>query len=516
MSGGPLQLVPPALGEQIASNLSIAIGIIVLYALVFVVISYVARRKYTASVTDHLVASRSLGWFVTAITILATGFSGVGIAGFPGTIYIIGAPFLVAVLAGFSATAPLMWFLGRRMWRLGKEYDFETPGDLLGEYYESDLIRVYAAFVSALFNIVYVVAQLLAGGILINVLTGGIASFQVGLLIMAVIVFLHVTLTGVRGIAYLDTFNGVLITTILVLFGGFIVSAAGGLSTVFTSLPDPVSSTHIAIPSVTGAFTAEVILLFGIVFTFGTWLMSPAVWIRVYSFDKPQNIVKVVATVLGFLAVAEIIGLYLVGTWGRSQLTDVGNPDFVSSLLAFETLPFVLATLFLTAVLAAVISTADSYLHSMAAGISRDFVKAVVREEMTETGELRLNYAVIFLTTVIAIVLALFYPGLITPLAAFGSAFTVMLLPPLVGAVAWPRANTEGAVVGTTVGLVLIPVYQFTPPGTIPNPFPVPLAPGLIVAFAANVILFVVISYLRGPVSMERIEQFHGYLNREL
>ena len=515
MMGVPLQPIPPDLGEVIASNLPVAIAILALYVLVFLGISYVARRRYMGSVTDHLVANRSLGWFVTAITILATGFSGVGVAGFPGTIYIVGAPFLVAVLVGFSATAPVMWFLGRRMWRLGQEYDFETPGDLLGEFYASDLMRVYAAFVSSLFNIVYVVAQLLAGGILISVLTGGAISFELGLVIMAVIVFAHVTLTGIRGIAYLDTFNGALITVILVFFAGFIVRAAGGLGNVFAALPGSLQSSHIAVPGVTGAFTAEVIILFGVIFTFGTWLMSPAVWMRVYSFDKPQNIVKIVATVLGVLAVAEMLGLYLIGTWGRSQFPDVGNPDFVSSLLAFDVLPFALAVLFLAAVLAAVISTADSYLHSMAAGITRDFLKAVVRDDMSERLELRLNYAIIFVTTAIAIVLALFYPGLITPLAAFGGAFTVMLLPSLVGAVTWPRANTEGAIAGTTVGIVLVFVYQFAP-DVIPNPYPVPLAPGLVVAFAANVFLMIVLSYLRGPLSMQRIEKFHGFLSREL
>jgi hypothetical protein len=58
-------------------------------------------------------------------------------------------------------------------------------------------------------------------------------------------------------------------------------------------------------------------------------------------------------------------------------------------------------------------------------------------------------------------------------------------------------------------------VYQFAP-DVIPNPYPVPLAPGLVVAFAANVFLMIVLSYLRGPLSMQRIEKFHGFLSREL
>jgi Na+/proline symporter len=506
-----LQLVPPQLGERISSNFGISIAIFVLYAIAFVVISELARREYTGSISDYVVASRGLGWFVTSITILATGFSGVGVAGFPGTIWQIGAPFLVAVLTGFAATAPLMWFFGGRIWTLGKRYEFETPGDLLGEYYGSDLIRIYTVGASFVFNIAYLVGQLLAGGILINVLTGGIVPFNVGMAAVAVVILAHVTLTGVRGIAYLDTFNGVLISIILTVFGLFIVGAAGGLGGVFNALPGSLQPRFIAIPSVIGIFSAELIMAFGIIFTLGTWLMSPAIWIRLYSFDKRINITRIVVTLLAFLAVTWMFGLFLIASWGKSVFPEISNPDFVSSLLAFETMPFVLAVLFLVAVLAAVISTADSYLHSLSAITTRDLFKAIIDDQMDEKTELRYNYGVMIVATAIGVVSALFYPGLITPLAAFAGAFTIMLLPPLFGAVAWPRASTEAAIIAPTVGLVLVLAYQFGAP--IPNPFPVPLAPGLVVGFAVNVVLFVGISYLTKPVSMDRIEAFHGVLN---
>jgi Na+/proline symporter len=507
----PLQLVPPELGSRIASNFGISIAIFVLYAIAFVAVSGLARRKFTGSVTDYVVASRGLGWFVTSITILATGFSGVGVAGFPGTIWQIGAPFLVAVLTGFAATAPLMWYFGGRIWALGNKFDFETPGDLLGEYYGSDLIRVYSVVASIVFNIAYLVGQLLAGGILINVLTGGLVPFNIGMAAMAVVILAHVSLTGVRGIAYLDTFNGVLISIILTVFGLYIVGAAGGLGGVFNALPAALQPKFIATPSVIGIFTPELIIAFGIIFTLGTWLMSPAIWIRLYSFDKRINITRIVVTLLAFLAVTWMFGLFLIASWGKSVFPEISNPDFVSSLLAFEAMPFALAVLFLVAVLAAVISTADSYLHALSAITTRDLFKAIFDEEMDGDTELRYNYGVMVVATLIGIVSALFYPGLITPLAAFAGAFTIMLLPPLVGAVAWPRASTEAAIVAPAVGLVLVLAYQFGAP--IPNPFPVPLAPGLVVAFAANVVLFVVISFATRPVAMDRIEAFHGVLN---
>src|SRR5699024_12854452 len=89
----------------------------------------------------------------------------------------------------------------------------------------------------------------------------------------------------------------------------------------------------------------------------------------------------------------------------------------VSSLLAFDVMPFVFAALFLVGILAAVISTTDSYTHVMAATISRDFVRAIVAPGISETTELRLNKLVMGVTLIVALIGAFFYPGLITPLA---------------------------------------------------------------------------------------------------
>ena len=54
-----------------------------------------------------------------------------------------------------------------------------------------------------------------------------------------------------------------------------------------------------------------------------------------------------------------------------------------------------LAALFLIAILAAIISTTDTYLHTLTATIVRDFVRAVLCPEMEESRELMLNRTII-------------------------------------------------------------------------------------------------------------------------
>ena len=171
-------------------------------------VAVLSMRQLAEEAGDYIVASRNLGWLVVTFTMFASVLSGVGMAGLPGTVYTFGAPFMVSILAGNSIAAMLMWYVGPRIWVLGKHYHFTTPGDLLGEYYQSDTIRLYTVFASLLYNLVYIVAQLLAGGILLNVLSGNTLSPALGSIIIAVIVVVHVVSSGLRGIAWLDLFNG--------------------------------------------------------------------------------------------------------------------------------------------------------------------------------------------------------------------------------------------------------------------------------------------------------------------
>jgi len=505
-------LLPPDLAEKIASNLPLALGVLGAYVVVFLLITYIARRDYTESLSDYVVASRGLSWIVTSLTLIATVLSGVGMAGFPGTVYSVGIPFITMIIIGYAATAPAIWYLGRRIWVLGDEYDFNTPGDLLGDYYQSDTVRVYTVITSVAFNTTYVVAQLLAGGLILMVLTGGLVSFNAGVLILATVVVLHVVSTGMRGIAYLDTFNGALISILLSAFGAYIIYSAGGIGNVFLSLGDSMAG-YTAVPGVTGLFTPEVIVLFGILVTVGNSLIAPAAWVRMYALDTEQNFARVAGTLVTILTLIYVFGTVLIGIYGRTALPDVGNPDAVSSLLAFEVMPFVLAALFLVGILAAIVSTTDSYTHVMAATIVRDFITPLISPEMTEESELLLNKVLIVATMVVSVVGALYYPGLITPLALIVGGITVQLLPPLLGAVAWPRASTEAAILSPAIGTVMLLLFQFT---SIPNPFVTPLVPGLVTASVINIVVFVSVSYLTNPQPLEKIEQYHGVIYERL
>ena len=507
-----LQIVPPSLAEDASSYLPQTLTVLLGYLVVLGVISCLARGRYTGEFSDYATASRSLGWVVTTLTILATIWSGVALAGFPGSVYALGAPFMTSVIMGVCASAPLIWFFGRRIRILGQEHDFNTPGDLLGGYYQSDTVRLYTVIASLVFNLAYTVAQLLAGGILLNVLSAGAIPFDWGMVIIAVVVLVHITTTGIRGIAWLDTFNGTLILVILAVFSVYITRSAGGMMNVFAGLGD-LQSIHTTIPGTSGIFSPLQTLVFGAVFVSGTAVVSPAVWVRMYAIREKEELFRVSVAFLVLMTLIHVFGTYFIGTYSRVVFPDIENPDFVSSLLAFDLMPFGVAALFLVAVLAAIISTTDSYLHILAVTVVRDLIRSIFVPEMKQSRELKLNYLVITLAAGMSVVLAKLYPGFITPLAVVAGGLTIQLFPLLFGAVVWPRASTEAAIIAPLGGVLTLVGVRLD---LFPDPFSSPMLPGLVASLSVNFILFVLISYLTKPQPLETIEAFHGVIRRQL
>jgi Na+/proline symporter len=480
---GLLQIVPPGLAKDISAHFPQTLTVLLLYVALLGIISYLARGRYTGEFSDYVTASRNLGWVVTTLTILATIWSGVALAGFPASVYVLGAPFMASLIIGINIAALTTWYLGRRIWILGQEHGFNTPGDLLGGYYQSDTVRLYAVMASLVFNVAYTVAQLLAGGIVLNVLSAGTLSF-----------------------------NGTLILVVLAAFALFIMRSAGGMTAVFTGLGD-LQLRHTTLPGIMGIFTPLQTISFGALFVTGAAVVSPAVWIRMYAAKAQQEFHRVFVAFLVLMTLIHVFGTYFIGTYGRVVFPDIENPDFISSLLAFEFMPFLLAALFLVAVLAAIISTTDSYLHVLAVTVVRDLIRSVFAPNMKQSRELTLNYVVITLAAAMSVVLAMLYPGLITPLAVIAGGLTIQLLPLLFGAVAWPRASTEAAIIAPAAGTLALVGIRLS---LLPDPFVSPMLPGLVASFALNCFLFVLISFLTKPQPLERIEAFHGVLHEKL
>jgi Na+/proline symporter len=190
-----------------------------------------ALMARTAS--DYFIAGRKLSLWVFVLAATATSFSGWTFMGHPGLVYRDG--FQYAYASFYTITIPFTGVLFlKRQWMLGKRFGFVTPGEMLGTYFQGDLIRILTVCVALLYSIPYLGVQLGASGYLFNVVTvtkgfpDGMFTQNVGMWILSIVVFIYVASGGLRAVAYVDTLQCILLAMGIIIYGAIALDAMGG------------------------------------------------------------------------------------------------------------------------------------------------------------------------------------------------------------------------------------------------------------------------------------------------
>lgn len=177
----------------------------------------------------YFIADRSLSkWFFIAAA-TATSFSGWTFISHPGIIYQYG--FSAAYISFYAITIPLagVFFL-KRQWILGRRCGFVTPGEMFYAYFKSDIMRYLVLVVAILFSIFYIAVQLSATGYLLYVLTDYKLNHEFGVVLLSLVLLLYVTIGGLRAVAYMDTMQAILLSVGIITLGGVVIHYIGGAS----------------------------------------------------------------------------------------------------------------------------------------------------------------------------------------------------------------------------------------------------------------------------------------------
>ncbi len=150
-------------------------------------------------------------------------------------------------------------------------------------------------------------------------------------------------------------------------------------------------------------------------------------------------------------------------------------------------LPPWLGVFILGAIIAAIVSTADSALHSTSASITRDIYQCIYKPEATDNDILRFSKRCILVLGVLGIVLAIWLPFVIKVLVLGYSLTTAGLLCPLYLGRFMKSINRYGAFSGMVGGVFTVLIVEFAP-GIKSSLAPFPsVAVGLIISFIATI-----------------------------
>ena len=212
---------------------------------IVVIVGYLLTTGYlgwlgyrgTRTAADFLVGGRSAHPVVMAVSYAATFISTAAIVGFGGVAAMFGMGLMwltfVNILFGILLAFTL---LGEPTRRLGHHLSAHTFPELLGARYQSKGIQVLAGLVIFLFMPLYSAAVMTGGSVFVVTQFG--VSFEVALLVMALITAAYVIPGGLKAVMYTDTLQGFVMILAMIYLLWFTYSSLGGVEPAHRALTD--------------------------------------------------------------------------------------------------------------------------------------------------------------------------------------------------------------------------------------------------------------------------------------
>jgi SSS family solute:Na+ symporter/sodium/pantothenate symporter len=369
-----------------------------------------ARQEDTLQ--DFYLGGRGFGFAILFLTLYATQYSGNSVFGVTGAAYRLGFGWLIAVhymlaiIVCYLAYAPKLHSLSRLR-------GYVTPVDYLKDRFNSPAIAIVASLVMIVALNNYLLAQLMTMGRALQGLAGayGDAAYDYGVIGLALIMLIYGTLGGVRAIAWTDVIQGgVLMVGFLVLLL-LLREQFGPLSAATNTVASSIDIDKIARPS---AGMLREWLSYIVLIGLGASLYPQAIQ-RVYA-ARSRRVLNQSLAVMAFLPfgtalIAVIAGIYALayipGLEGAA--TDQVLARLLRVVQDSSLFGYAFVVLIFSAILAALMSTADSAMLSISSMFTKDIYGTHLRptateQDLTRIGK-RCSWLVVCALAALAIVL---------------------------------------------------------------------------------------------------------------
>lgn len=389
------------------------IGLYLLSLLAIGWIGYRARRE--DSMRDFFLANRGIGFVVLVLTLYATQYSGNTLFGFTGRSYRYGY-FWMTSLHFMTAIVVFYLLFAPKLQSLAKNRGFITPTDFLDHRFASPGVNLLATIIMIVAISNYLIGQLKAMGHAFEGLTGldDKLAYCSGVMLLAAIIIVYETLGGFRAVVWTDAIQGLILIFGFAILVVLIFKTYGSLATandILALRDDPESLSKIMPPSGDQCRQwISYVLLVGI----GGALYPQAIQ-RIYAARSASTLRRSLA-VMAFLPLTTALVALIVGIIAAAHLPafEDAHADRILAVICQRIqqdswLGYWLVVVLFAAILAAIMSTADSVLLSISSMVTKDIYGRFVRRnaedrELTRFGK-RLSWVVVAVVAVFAILL---------------------------------------------------------------------------------------------------------------
>lgn len=443
------------------------------YFLLVFFIGWLSMR-WTKSEADYWIAGSKLGWGIGGATMAATHTSAGTFIGTIGVIYAVGWSFGWVLI-----TIPLAyWFMVAVLApRFTAVKELTLPA-FLQRRYESKVARGIGGIIILIATVVYIQAQILAGGLVANVVFG--IEPLTGMVIFTTILLLYTLVGGMLAVVYTDFLQ------MIIMVIGTLVSVPLALMH-FDGLAGLIEKVEIIKPMTFewGGFPTVLLITLSLAFFLGS-VATPEKVIRLYAMKDMKTIRRGI-----LLAIVLVTGInllvFILGLASMVLFPNLPTGDLAMPMIAKAVLPTFVGTIMLAAITSAMMSTVDSLLLVAGSALSEDIYQNAIDKKASSSKRLRVARIGILIVGIVPLIsiisgfaegeLIQFIVILFTAIMAAGF-FT-----PVVGGILWKRATKEGAIASMIGGVLTTILWK-----AYGDPLVYPVLPGFIVSVLGYII----------------------------
>ncbi len=511
----------------------------VLYMASVIVIGVLYAKRANKSSEEYFLGGRSLGPWVTAMSAEASDMSGWLLMGLPGVAYWCGLAGAAWTAIGLAVGTYLNWLIVSKRLR---RYSIRANNSItLPEFFSNrfrekkkTILFISAAFILVFFT-VYAASCFVTCGKLFSTLFG--LDYRLMLLVGAVFVLVYTILGGFLAESASDFMQSIVMIVALAVIVIISVVKAGGLSAVLDNardIPGFLEFFGIATPTTTdvGGVATQVVEngtpLFGAageysllsVFSMLAWGLGyfgmPQVLLRFMAIRKESELKRsrriAMVWVVISLTVAVFIGIAGRQVFPTAHLTK-SDAENIFITLATNSLVPIFAGFVMAGILAATISSSDSYLLIAASAFSKNIFQGICKKNASDKQVMTITRITLLSLTLIGILIALDENSVIFEIvsfawAGFGATFGPLVLLSLF----WKRINKPGAIAGMISGAGMVFLWKLV----ISQLGGIFAIYELLPAFLFSILCAVVVSLLTKAPSKEIQEDFEAVRHNQV
>jgi len=182
------------------------------------------RSSRRADAEDYFLAGRSLGPAVFLLSLFGANMTAFSILGASGHAFANGIVTFGLMASSSALIIPVCLFVvGTRLWSLGRRHGFITPVQMFRDRWECGHIGTVIFAVQAVLLLPYIIIAVMGGGTTLAAVSGGRVPYWLGGAIVSLVVMGYVFFGGMRGTAWVNTFQ----TILFLMFGAVAVTVIG-------------------------------------------------------------------------------------------------------------------------------------------------------------------------------------------------------------------------------------------------------------------------------------------------